>query len=679
MLWRTDPVQAATAVAREQVVRIPLPRHPKAPYMTTLPFVGRKAQLAQLAAVWSRVASESKPEAHVVLLKAERGIGKTRLALEFYNWLSRNHDIPDPNGYWPDGAEIVARNLEVNPNPGSCRLSTAIPYLWWGVRSNDPGLENATAGDAIAAHDRYLLPHLVALKVRHQSREKAASIAKAWGNVGVDITANVLQIDTILSVAKGLFATARILRSEGDEARSDPSVSRADAVLDDLQKVLSPTSAQFAKTPAVLFLDDAQFAHQDAALPAFVEKLLYLATTEDWPVLILVTHWRAESFPELSQSHQSFAEILRHAKIGTSKQTGPAAGLPGGYLVEAKYHEIDLPPLADLSEPLRHALPGLTEPQSAGLLQSIGGNPRLLEQITLYLQESEHLFVNFDTKSSLTEEGLEDALNSIGTQDVFKVVLKRLRKAPLEVQEAVGLASLQGITYSKVLFDKLAERLLSKSLAEPLRLASNPYSMISEGRPASPEADVGWFIDRLFHQVSAHRRQSLGSLGGEHLLQNALRTTILESVRDTTAISGSSRATKLIVHQLVADHFLDSTDEGERETALNSAIELAALHITEGSIESGLRAYGLWLEHRTPYRSAQEHLNLLHVLVVVGELNLSIGRSSAAAHSFREVFREAQHIAPGFSISSFMLEIWSPLGSRFQSGKARTAKFIQSC
>jgi tetratricopeptide (TPR) repeat protein len=615
--------------------------------MTTLPFVGREAELVELAEVWSRVASDKKPEAHVVLLKAERGIGKTRLALEFYRWLSLHHDLQEPGGYWPDATEAVASNLEVNPNPRNCGLSTAIPFLWWGVRCNDPGLENATTGDAIAAHDRYLVPHLVALTIRHEARSKAVSIAKAWGNVGVDITANLLQIDTILSLAKGVFATARVLRGEGEGPKTDSSLSRADAILADLRKVLNPASAQFAETPAVLLLDDAQFAHHDAALPAFVEKLLYYAITENWPVLFLVTHWRAESFEELNQSPQSYSEIVRHAKLGTSRQTGPAAGLPGGYLPESRYREIDLPPLADLSEPLRSALPGLTPTQAARLLQGIGGNPRLLEQIALYLQESEHLFVNFDSSSSLTEEGLDDALNSIETQDIFKVVLKRLRKTPLEVQEALGLASLQGITYSKLLLDQLAKSHLSKSLMEPLRLASKPYSMTSEGRLASPEEDTGWFIDRLFHQVAAHRRQSLSSLGGERTLQNALRTALLEWVRDATFLSTANRATKLIVHSLVTDNFLSSTVESEREVALHSAIELAALHISDGSIESALLAYARWLEHRPASRDAQEHINLLRVLLVVGQLNLSINRPSAAARSFREAFREAQQIAPG--------------------------------
>jgi len=118
-----------------------------------------------------------------------------------------------------------------------------------------------------------------------------------------------------------------------------------------------------------------QHAHVDAALPGFTERLIHLAVTQRWPVLILVTHTKAELAPTLMTSERSFAGVLAHAREGLTSDPGPAAGLPGGYLTNESFAEIDLRPIADLSTALREELPGLISVQSAAILEHIGGNP----------------------------------------------------------------------------------------------------------------------------------------------------------------------------------------------------------------------------------------------------------------------------------------------------------------
>ena len=61
----------------------------------TLKLCGREDELALLAEKWRLASDVSDPKPQVVVVKAERGVGKTRLALEFFQKLSRE----SPSGY----------------------------------------------------------------------------------------------------------------------------------------------------------------------------------------------------------------------------------------------------------------------------------------------------------------------------------------------------------------------------------------------------------------------------------------------------------------------------------------------------------------------------------------------------------------------------------------------------
>src|SRR5690606_35930015 len=99
-----------------------------------------------------------------------------------------------------------------------------------------------------------------------------------------------LQVDNILTIGKWLFATAKILtgaiRDEALEGALAKPVSRADAVLSDMEKVFNPRNLTYAKTPGMIFLDDAQFVDdKDAALLSFIERVIHKAVTQEWPIM----------------------------------------------------------------------------------------------------------------------------------------------------------------------------------------------------------------------------------------------------------------------------------------------------------------------------------------------------------------------------------------------------------
>lgn len=114
--------------------------------ISTLKFCGRSSELNTLIDRWRLASHVENHTPQIVVIKAERGVGKTRLALEFYRWLSENVDASGRNGYWPDATPIIDRNSEINPDLRTCNLNVPIPYLWWGLRAGDPGTENGVAG-----------------------------------------------------------------------------------------------------------------------------------------------------------------------------------------------------------------------------------------------------------------------------------------------------------------------------------------------------------------------------------------------------------------------------------------------------------------------------------------------------------------------------------------------------
>lgn len=80
-------------------------------------FCGREAELGKLIEAWTAVSDLANPGPKVAIIQAEQGIGKTRLALEFYRWLSTQHD---PNNYWPDEPGRDGNNLLLNPQARAC-------------------------------------------------------------------------------------------------------------------------------------------------------------------------------------------------------------------------------------------------------------------------------------------------------------------------------------------------------------------------------------------------------------------------------------------------------------------------------------------------------------------------------------------------------------------------------
>jgi hypothetical protein len=105
---------------------------------------GRKVELRRLKRAYDSVAAAAEgarrnhgsgqPCHRVVLIEAERGLGKTRLAMELFRHLTT---VCDPDSYWPDTSGREREGIEVMPRAETCDFTRRPPFLWWGMSIAD--------------------------------------------------------------------------------------------------------------------------------------------------------------------------------------------------------------------------------------------------------------------------------------------------------------------------------------------------------------------------------------------------------------------------------------------------------------------------------------------------------------------------------------------------------------
>ena len=120
----------------------------------TSTFYGRAAELAQLQTLFEQAATPGAGP-RMVTLVAHTGVGKTRLAHEFYRWLS-NHPKWDATDYWPDDLGSDKDTLRSNPELPANHLGKPL-FLWWGMRAANTADRNHADESAISREASALL------------------------------------------------------------------------------------------------------------------------------------------------------------------------------------------------------------------------------------------------------------------------------------------------------------------------------------------------------------------------------------------------------------------------------------------------------------------------------------------------------------------------------------------
>lgn len=433
-------------------------------------FVGREADLNVLCKAYEEVKQTGKTR--IVALIAESGFGKTRLAQEFYGWLSTEHDGVGGAGYWPDELLQRENNLQVNPDLSECgREGKQMPFLWWGLRVADPGSRNQSLEDAlrhgVATLKSHLEAYVHAQKEQELLKQQVSGVKETAKNILADAGKDVIEgwLNTglfgLLDLGKAVYAEGRnqqriareLKELESFDASPVATVHRqrdklTETILQDLAVLAKTPPPGRSAVPLVILIDDIQWLHADPGLEAFLEALTARARAEAWPLLLVFTSWRKEWHD--------------------SRDAGKAPGKwMGGDDIP---HELGRAP--GLEVLVQKAFPGLPGDQRMKLADKADGNPRLLDEMLTYIQRRPKLFVERDQSGPMSPEGLKEVLEKSFADYVFD----RLEAAPESVRRALALASLQGVVFSSDLVRRVAAELQVDDVDEGIAQSDTPHS-----------------------------------------------------------------------------------------------------------------------------------------------------------------------------------------------------------
>jgi hypothetical protein len=524
--------------------------------MTKSAFLERADELALLRRLFN-LAAEPDGEPQVVVVLAESGLGKTRLAQEFFGRLSTSLD---PDGYWPDELRIRGDNLDVNPDAASCKAAAAPRFLWWGLRFPDAeGRNGTTAAMDPALPD--LSAHLAALMAGVRDREKLKRTLAAIGDAGLDAILDTTGgglLKTGATLLNRLWGIGRDVVADRapagfDALRQREQSSKSERIVASLRAVLA---ARGDRLPFCLFVDDGHFAGDDPDSVDLLKRLLDAARADRWPLLLLVTHWEKEWH---------------------------AAESPIATWLAPQGDRITIWPLGkvrDLAPMLAARFPGLLPAQARAILDRADGNPQFLDEImaVLDLGRSAKYFERGDRTAPLTAPGLAWILAL--SLNRHTLVTNRLEEAGEVVRRTLGVGSLQGMRFQQDLTAEIcAETGYCDAAATEAAIATadRPYALLRRDPPAAE------FLQRLYHEVAA---EELRDHPHTPAIRAALAAGLRRRVGDPSALAALPPAERLALLGLAWAELQDSPGDADL------AAEAAALAIGERLARSEYLAAG---------------------------------------------------------------------------------------
>ncbi len=552
-------------------------------------FVGREPEMDALKAAWAK-ARGGEPQC--VALVADSGFGKTRIAQEFFGWLSTHEDGVEGAGYWPDRLLRVQENLEINADPSDCAQDgRRLPFLWWGVRMPDLGDRNAIATrSALGAELGRLTPHLAALDKRRRLQAiggaQADTLAAAARNIAFDASATALE--ALLSIATfGVAGIGKTMVETGLERRRKhrerealieesaapgDSAQRAsadvvDLVLAALRSACHAPPAGLAPAPVILLIDDVQWLDADETAGAFLNQMVGAARREGWRLLLVLTCWERE---------------WRLAARGTGGLATLRASL------DEWAREVGVGKAPDLADIVAETFPGLPAGQRDLFVEQADGSPDMLDALLAKFDEERRWWVDRSTAAALTEAGENELRDA--TRDTL--VAKRLRNMPGHVHQALAAASLQGVRFSPPIAAETARRLAFERPEAGLSQAETDFAFLSGA--TSPSAE---FRRR---QYQGEARILLADLIDDDAAAAALQVALANAAAEVArapAEAEDAGLEALIASIDVTEGPLSIEVAGALAEAVRRAVE-AADHRTAAALAG--RWLGLWETGRFP-------------------------------------------------------------------------------
>lgn len=521
--------------------------------------IDRSAEIALLQDCWRR-ARVNGPVVGVIA--AESGFGKTRLAQDFFNWLSTTEDARDPDGYWPDTLGSDGDNLRVNPVMPREPPGRTFPFLWWGIRLLRRG-RNQQFGSALPQAKEELAYHLTRYEIEERRRElegqKQTANRDLALEVGVEALGNVTSFG-LLGLLKSAAEHRRKTQIYDDQLEAiarDPqaaiSVDHLSTIIADLERVCLKPPEGFSPTPLCILIDDAQWLWFDADALALFDRLILTARAQSWPLLLIATCWEREWHRD-SAEPGSRSLALHLDSLGAEPVV------------------LELGPLA-LNSIVEQALPGLTPLQASRLIEKVGGNPQYLRNVIGALILKAELFEDRDCRRALNSKG--EAYLETGEEEDF--VRDRFESAPPAMQKLLSLASLQGIKFSSDVAIGTGRRLNLSADRNLLARADRPYAFIS-----IPGEATGEF-----------RRTSIWSVANTRVARHFDEAGAREAL--ASALSEAGPAEQALTDEIIAQGLDDERPERRLE-ALDAVARLAVRAYWQHEYDGAARAASAWLD-----------------------------------------------------------------------------------
>ncbi|WP_050905554.1 AAA family ATPase [Vibrio campbellii] len=393
-------------------------------------FTGREQELNILKSAWDKAL---QGQAQWVSIYAESGIGKTRLAYEFYHYFTQTtNQISSGStikGYWPDKLSLDNHDLKLNPDISQFSNDTIssldeLPSLWWGMRCSEKGRRNSSnSSSAIYDYLPQLLPHLAILKSISARQDNYKNVAIDLGKKAISMaTGGVIDVGIMLyelcenldTLSKNTYSTNSRVAYEQQRQELSESVLKAFRTIRKKQ------------VPLVLVVDDIQFI--DSETLAFIEALKDIANQK---LLIITTCWAREwSSHPLAESISGFSGEFREIELSTVN----------GDSVDAI---------------LQNTLPGLSKHHRTAIATRSDGNLQYLYEICYLLKENPEEFFIDENPSNDFFPGADEILLS-ERFNIERLIKERFSKLHPDVKSMLVAGSFQGPKFSSVLLENYA-------------------------------------------------------------------------------------------------------------------------------------------------------------------------------------------------------------------------------
>lgn len=479
-------------------------------------FCGRADELGWLRAQWRQVkAGDRGGGPRVAVLLGNPGRGKTRIAQEFYRFLSTHED---PHHYWPDLLDLS--RLRLNPPRGGLggRTLSRLPWLWLGVPFFDPDAHNVLEHNPLLAAMENFRPHvdsIVRLRaLRDADRDLMIDSLKALGGLALGPLFTAMDA---WSLGRRAMRQRRERRQEtalDARAHAESDFDAAvDALLVPLRAALDIGDRSTPTVPMVLLLDDAQWI--DRASLAILTRLLHESSRRRWPLLVIATHWESNWREDRPLNPHDISNLDSFADLCAVVAFHP--GLP---VVTEQVRPLTAPEArAELEIELIKRLPGLTPHQRERLLEHGGGNLRLLVETVRALLRHDRYFVDRDVTQALCSAGEERLRDLLTKTEVYDVVRARFESIE-DVAETLAAAALQGQRFLPRLLREVANAVFpgdsraSERIEIGLARSDDPEALIETG-----EHDAG-FAETLYFRIASDYAQDEA---GSHFISEVRR------------------------------------------------------------------------------------------------------------------------------------------------------------